>query len=301
MYASEDATYTAVFSKGESRKNLGALIEDVETLLGNLATIQKDTRTTKISLQANNANGANYIWSNAPDPQEGDIKYLVDGVKNNSTYFFHTNWHNPDTKEGYHYIEVDLGEENYNSLFQFTYNTRNSSSGMDYPDVITLMCSDDKQSYRDVETIDAGLPQTPSTDYTSGIIDCGKNYRYLRFKILAERTYWHMGEFGLSSVGGKGTVKKEYRDHVTKNDVENLFNLRIAAKYVYENSADNDEIDATYNKLNALYKALLTTSDIKDIAACTTISSIYDLSGRRHADNSDSGIYIIDGKKILTK
>ncbi|MBR5600659.1 MAG: alpha-N-acetylglucosaminidase [Bacteroidaceae bacterium] len=301
LFASEDATYTAVFSKGESRKNLGALIEDVETLLGNLATIQKNARTTKISLQANNANGANYIWSNAPDPQEGDIKFLVDGVKNNSSNFFHTNWHNPDTKEGYHYIEVDLGEENYNSLFQFTYNTRNSSSGMDYPDVITLMCSDDKQSYKNIETIDEGLPQTPGTDYTSGTIDCGKNYRYLRFKILAERTYWHMGEFGLSSVGGKSTVKKDYRDYVTKDEVEKLFNLMTAAKYVYENSADNDEIDATYNKLNALYKALLTTSDIKDIAACTTIGSIYDLSGRRHADNSDSGIYIIDGKKILTK
>jgi len=56
------------------------------------------------------------------DPEEGSILYLVDGIKNNSTFFFHTNWHNPATEEGYHYIEVDLGEENYNSLFQFTYN-----------------------------------------------------------------------------------------------------------------------------------------------------------------------------------
>ena len=301
MHAAEDATYTAVFSKGESRNNLGALIAKVETLINDLAVVVDRGKTTKITMQAKDPNAANYIWSNAADPEEGSILYLVDGIKNNSTFFFHTNWHNPATDEGYHYIEVDLGEENYNSLFQFTYNTRTTSSGMDFPDAITLMCSDDKQNYKEVNTIDEGLPQASSTDYTSDIIDCGKNYRYLRFKILAERTYWHMGEFGLSSIGGKSTIKSAYREDVTKDEVENIYNLMVAAKYLYENSVDNNELDAAYNKLDELYRALLATSDIKEITASATVGSIYDLSGRMVPDSTKSGIYIVGGKKVLVK
>lgn len=60
-------------------------------------------------------------------------------------------------------------------------------------------------------------------------------------------------------------------------------------------------MDATYKKLDELYRALLATSDIEEITASATVGSIYDLSGRMVPDSIRSGIYIINGEKVLVK
>ncbi|MBO7272187.1 MAG: hypothetical protein J6U89_04850, partial [Bacteroidaceae bacterium] len=248
MYAREDATYTAIFNKGESRKELGTLIANAENLIKCIGTIEPLGKMTKLTLQTTDSNKAYYLWSNAADPQEGNISYLVDGIKNDANRFFHTNWHNAATSEGYHYIEVDLGEENILSTFWFYYNTRNTTSGSDYPDAVTVMLSKDKQNYENIYTVSEGLPQKPSSDYNSGQFGSNKEYRYIRFKITAERTYWHMGEFEIYAISSKATINTEYST-VKAEDAEALYDLMVIAKGVYDNSIDNSELDAMYKRL----------------------------------------------------
>ncbi|MBR5860542.1 MAG: alpha-N-acetylglucosaminidase C-terminal domain-containing protein [Bacteroidaceae bacterium] len=300
-YAGEDAVYTAIFSKGGNRKALGELIDRSEILIKELTSVVSCDKVTALPLQVNNPSAQYYLWSNASDPQEGSIAALVDGVTNNSGSFFHTNWHDSKTDEGYHYIEVDLGD-NGNSLYQFHYNTRNTTSNADFPDGITVLGSNDKVNYMQVYTVNSGLPQASRSSYTSDIFDCGRNYRYLRFKVVAERTYWHMDEFTLKTVGNRCVLSAAYSSTVAVGDVEALCNLLAIAKFLYGNSTDDVEVDKVYNKLEALYNALLKATDIKDVALGERFSDcVYNLSGSRIDSIVKSGIYIVDGKKKLVK
>ncbi len=297
MYAREDATYTAIFNKGEGRKELGALIANAEYLIKCIATVEPQGKTTKLALQTSDSNKAYYLWSNAPDPQEGKISYLVDGVKNDASRFFHTNWHSVGTSEGYHYIEVDLGNENAYSTFRFYYNTRNTTSGSDYPDAITVMLSNNKQDYRNSYTVSEGLPQKPSSDFHSGEFG-NKECRYMRFKVTAERTYWHMGEFELYAMSSKATVNSEYNS-VKAEDVEALYDLVVIAKSVYDNSMDESELEAIYKRLSELYNAIQKSSGIKSTTISAKNDSVYDLLGRRQEKKPQKGIYIVNGKKRM--
>ena len=300
MYAREDATYTAIFNKGESRKQLGALIADAESLIKCIGTIDAQGKTAKLPLQTDEAGERYYLWSNAPDTEEGNISYLVDGVKNDGNRFFHTNWHNATTDEGYHYIEVDLGNENTNSVFRFYYNTRNTTSNADYPDAITIMGSNDKLNYNDVYDISEGLPQTPKSDYYSEEFRCGNAYRYLRFKVTAERTYWHMGEFEIYAISSKATLNNEY-SYINAENVEALYDLTSMAKQLYDTCMDNEELDAMYKKLDERYRTLLDETGIKEINSTVCNDTVYDLGGRKHEKKPKKGIYIVNGKKRLIK
>lgn len=301
MYAREDATYKALFIKGDTRKKLGELIDKAQKLAYNLAYVITDGKQRQVTLQTTNAQSSNYLWSNAPDPQEGSIDYLIDGIKNDTNKFFHTNWHNSATNDGYHYIEIYLGDDCYASKFQFEYNTRNTTSGSDFPDAITIMGSNDKKQYAELYKINEGLPQAPRQDHTSDVINCGRNYRYLRFKIEAERTYWHMGEFALYSIGHKATIKDDFVDSVNNSEVENMLEITTVAKHLYAYSTNDNEIEDIFEKLNAAYTALLKTSDIKHLVANTSVNAIYDIEGRKLEKITNPGIYIINGSKIYVK
>ena len=299
-YAGEDAEYTAIFNKGENRKMLGALVEEVEKFINRIATVEPEGRRTALPLQTTDKNATYYLWSNAPDPQEGSIAHLVDGIKGNNSNFFHSNWHNASTAEGYHYIEVDMSADNVYQKLQFSYHTRTGCSN-DFPDAVTVMGSYDRSKYTDIYTVEEGLPQAVNQTYTSEFFYCGKDYRYLRFKIMAERTYWHMGEFDIYAMSAKATIKNDYSSTVKATEIESLYNMMVIARHLYDNSVDNDEMDAAYNKLKTLYDALLKATGIEGITANAAFGSIYDLSGRSLSDVSKSGIYIVDGKKVLMR
>ena len=299
MYAREDATYTAIFNKGEGRKELGALIANAEYLIKCIATVEPQGKTTKLALQTSDSNKAYYLWSNAPDPQEGKISYLVDGVKNDASRFFHTNWHSVGTSEGYHYIEVDFGNGNAYSTFKFYYKTRNTTSDSDYPDAITVMLSNNKLDYRNCYTVSEGLPQKPSSDFHSGEFG-NKGYRYMRFKVTAERTYWHMGEFELYAISSKATVNSEYNS-IKAEDVDALYDLVAIAKSVFDNSMDESELEAMYERLSELYNAIQKSSGIKSTTISAKNDSVYDLLGRRQEKKPQKGIYIVNGKKRMFK
>ena len=157
----------------------------------------------KLTLQANDATAAYYLWSNKPEANEGDINSLFDGsvgVKGGKYDFFHTNWSDGNNQARYHYIEVDLGEGNAIDEFEFGYNTRNND-GVDFPDAIQVMGSNEKGGeYTEIYNVSSGLPQGAALRWNSPSISSETAYRYIRFNVDAERTYWHMSEFDMHKI-----------------------------------------------------------------------------------------------------
>lgn len=240
--------------KGADRRLLCELIDEVEPFMGKIAEV---STKNKITLQTTESTKAGYLWANSIEESEGNIAHLVDGKKGNDDNFFHSNWHNVGTSEGYHYIEVDLGENSNHQLLQFSYHTRTNCSN-DFPDAIEVMCSDNKQSYTTVYTVSSGLPQAVNKSFTSETFNCGKAYRYIRFKVSAERTYWHMGEFELYSMSAKANVFTHLEKALTDDEATALYNKLANAINTSDNGKTAEEMQAAYNALKPLY------TDIKE-------------------------------------
>ena len=156
--------------------------------------------STELPLQASDENNPYYLWCNNPETSEGSIHALFDGsvgVQGGKTDFFHTNWKAGNNQPRYHYIEVDLGEGNSLSEFSFGYNTRNNN-GSDFPDKIYVLGSNEKDGeYTQIYSVESGLPQSAAARWDSEIVSSEIAYRYIRFNVDAERTYWHMSEFNM--------------------------------------------------------------------------------------------------------
>ena len=185
----------------------------------------------ELPLQVTDDAASYYLWSNAPEPNEGHIKYLLDGGVGpyNGNEFFHTQWSAP-VPAGPHYIEVDLGT-NALSEFSFGYNTRNFDGGADFPYTIKVLASNDKESYDEIYTA-TGLPASSNKRWDSETIEMETEYRYIRFNVTEtktqNRTYWHMSEFDMFTT--QTSIADKYRAVV--NEV-------VALKNIYESHANN--------------------------------------------------------------
>ena len=157
--------------------------------------------STELPLQARDENEPYYLWCNKTETSEGSIHSLFDGEiggYGGSTDFFHTNWKAGNNQPRYHYIEVDLGDDNKLSEFKFGYNTRNYGGGSDFPDKIYVLGSNEKDGeYTPIYSVESGLPQSAAARWDSEIVSSEIAYRYIRFNVDAERTYWHMSEFDM--------------------------------------------------------------------------------------------------------
>ena len=200
----------------------------------------------ELPLQVADATAAGYIWCNNPDPGEGPIAQLVDGIVEKDN-FFHSSWRGGGEEP--HYIEVDLGEGNELDAFSFKYTTRFAVQN-DYPDAIQILGSNDKETYTEVYNVTSGLPQTGGTQWTSNIISSETAYRYLRFVVTAERTYWHMSEFDIFTA--EVIVAEKYA--AVANTVVALDN---AFKAAAENAEyTKEELYAAVEALNAAIEAI---------------------------------------------
>ena len=292
---------------GVSRKELAGLIEKMEALTAQVATYNTAGKANKVALQVTNANAVNYLWANSVETSEGSIAHLIDGVKGVNGNFFHTNWHSVGTAEGYHYIEVDLGEENMSTLFKFAYHTRTNCTN-DFPDAITVMGGNDKATYSNVYTVSSGLPQAAARGYASDVFGCKQPYRYLRFKVDAERVYWHMGEFELYYMTSVATVREQFEG-------TELNNAYAAAKYdvlqsavnVYRYGTTSAQVAAAKNELQKAYDELLekvnVVTHVADVVedGCKGGAEIYNLAGCCLVQIDAPGVYVVNGKKVLVK
>ena len=211
-----------------ARAAFNAKYAEAQAILAEAALSVVDS---ELPLQVTDATAAAYIWSNKPEPNEGPIAQLVDGIVEEGN-FFHTNWSDGNEQPRYHYIEVDLGEGNGLAEFSFKYTTRFAVAN-DYPDAIQIMGSNDGENYTEVANITSGLPQTGGTQWTSNIISSETAYRYLRFNVDAERTYWHMSEFDI--VTSEISVAEKYAA---------VANSVVALDNAFKAAADNADYTA---------------------------------------------------------
>lgn len=205
VYLPADETMTERTELEELMAQTQELIEEVS-----------DTKVqyTELQLQTIDSDGQFYIWCNKPDPTEGDIAYLVDGITGDSDKFFHSSWHNNYTDDGTHYLEVDLGASHEYTIFKFAYNNRNG--GSNHPDGITVTASntkDNKTGEAALYSVTSGLPQSQNAYWLSPVFKNEGSYRYLHFAITAENHFWHMDEFDLfTSPVVQTTMLEKYTD-----------------------------------------------------------------------------------------
>ena len=201
--------------------------------------------TTEVALQVTNPNAANYLWTNNPETSEGPIKDLIDGRSNT---FFHTNWHGGG--ETPHWIAVDLGDGKSLSEFSFSYRTRDFDGGGDFPDAIKVLGSNEKTgTYTQVYSVNSGLPQTRNTSWGPATVSSENAYRFYRFVVNAERTYWHMSEFDMFT--NEISVAAKYAE--VANKVAELKSTYDAYANVNNKIAD---LNAAAAAINALVEAV---------------------------------------------
>ena len=196
-----------------ARNNFNAVYVQANELLAN-AKYTKE----KINLTVEQGKDG-YIWTNAQEASEGPIENLIDGLTNKDSYF-HTAWgDNPSLtpNPGYHFIEIDLGENKSIDGLYFDYTTRRSSDDNNLsnltgnPSLIQIYGSNGSDpsnvsEYTLINTINSGLPLSSVDNgygnqgvlYSSDEIVANDSYRHIRFRMKSENNVWFMlGEFNL--------------------------------------------------------------------------------------------------------
>jgi hypothetical protein len=237
-----------------------------------------------LPLQTTAENSPYYIWTNAQEQSEGPISQLVDGKVENKN-FFHTTWNNPPA--GPHYIEVDLGENNDLAQFVISYSTRINSDGQlaDFPDAIEILgCNEKNGSYTRIATLGGNLPQEQGQRWESSIV-VNEGFRFLRFNVSAEKTFWHMAEFDITRMSA--SIDDMYKG---------VFDEVVALKAVYERMADNAdysyaELLAATKALNEAIAAVVYTLNVTEIGYATLY---LDRSAVIPDLGDDNGVYIVN-------
>ena len=214
-----------------------------------------------LQLQTTDPNAEYYIWSNAPESTEGPISQLVDG-KTEHNNFFHTQWSKP-VPAGPHYIEVDLGEDSDLDEFIIRYSTRINYYGdlADFPDAIEIQGSNEKNgTYTTLATFNKNLPQEQGRYWESAVV-MNNGYRFLRFNVTAEKTFWHMSEFDIT-IPASESVNEGYEELI--DEIRNL-------NEVYGNVSDNS--DYGYNEYVEATNGLTTALAAIDLYTLTVTNA----------------------------
>ena len=193
----------------------------------------------KLALQTEDATAAGYLWSNAPDQAEGlHPEYMLDGDVNT---FFHSDWHNVVTDP--HYLEVDMGEGKSISEFSLSY-TRRMNNNNNRATEIIIEGSNDGENFTAIRTLteaEDGLPTLAGNDsYTSPLINCGAEYRYIRFtisKVNNGTIFFTFSEFGLGVKGAHFNSLNQAQataQAVLDNEKSTLEEIQAATAYLQD-------------------------------------------------------------------
>lgn len=259
------------------KDELLALIAATEKLINQCGSISYASEEK--SLQTTNPNGAFYLSTNAPEPNEGDIANLVDA---DMTTFFHSAW--AKAVGGEHFLIVDAGDGNELQYFTFSYQANRGP----FPYTIKVYGCDEKEGEYtwfatfDKDDTDNALPNAKDTRWTSSPIIANTAYRYFRFNVtesggdgknaIPKGEYcFVMSDFDFAKCTPEATIKPN-AGAVTSQQLLNAFIKNTEAKSVEANSTDIAVIQAKKAELQAIYDALLqaynsTSNPIAEAAA----------------------------------
>lgn len=219
---------------------LGAAIEEARYIIDSEAGYT-EIGGEPYALQGSDPAASYYVWTNAPEPNEGSIDEMFDG---NPATYFHSNWsENGISEDGNaHNITIDLGAGNELSEFGFRYMTRAADN--DHIQELYIQGSNDNIEFTDIICINSGLPVGHNKTYVSEPIEADEAYRYIRFMVTktnkdrigagAEHNYFHMAEFSLETPFRKNiSGGDEYIPYI--DNVKELYDMLLAAEAVYNN------------------------------------------------------------------
>ena len=217
--------YETLYSQYEAtikdrKSTLAQLATNTQNLINQVGTVEI-IPTIEAKLQTTEPDGDFYVSTNAQSSQEGPIANLVDG--DNNTYF-HSDYSGSDSSDELdHYINIKLGEAKATKLFEFSYVTRHNAE-TNYPTAMTVYGSTNGTDY-EVITSFTGLPQSNTATYGPVLIECSKEYTYLRFMVTENSSdvdkgghpFFHMAEFDLTAIGSTTTtIDSKYKSVVTE-------------------------------------------------------------------------------------
>lgn len=248
--------------------DLKTLIEQVETLLGTIATDATDVKAT-IPLQTT-ADSDYYIKVFATG--DGSVANLIDkntdgtGVTAGNSYYGSA-W-DPAPEAFSQYIEVDMGTAIRIDELLFDYTTRDGSQETERPSAIRISGSNNGVDYTEVTTINEGLATGRCEQWTmTSPLALNRNYRYIRFTVDSERHSFHMSDFNLYTL-----IDKQLKDYYTTATELGFDELCLALQSAkdalsrhYLTSAQytaiKDKLNSVYNGVNNVIALDYTTRD----------------------------------------
>ena len=191
-----------------------------------------------------------------------------------------------------------------------------SNASVTNPETVRIQGSNDNSKYTTLATL-SGLPSGSGASYSSPVISDGNDYRYFRMMVTEgagdagySHEYFAISEIGLNDAVEVVTPDAKYpnvtvdmmlavRDEIADTDA-----LFAAA------SQTQTKINNCYEELLAVYNALAEAMGVEtsieeivfeDADVRPEVQGIYDLQGRKLDKIGKSGIYIVNGKKVLVK
>ena len=304
--AALQADYDALDAAATADKSeLEALIDATEALKSQLYK-HTYTQGSALTLQADNAELAYYLYCNAP---ESNAPYAVDNVgvsaliDSDETNYLHTEWTGDQSADGLdHYLRVDLGEDGKLSDFVFSY-----KSARDLPRTFVVEgCNTADGEYERI-----GLyvgANTTNTLITSGLLGNGNEYRYLRFRVIATQSnkkdnngyhrFFVLNDFDVypvSNIVATNELKDEYASAIyiyTTTDLvtEVTDGITQAQGVVDDASVNQGAVNAEIESLQAVYdklaEALRYANAPVEITTDEANPVLYNIISKRAADDS---------------
>ena len=270
--AALQADYDALDAAATADKSeLEALIDATEALKSQLYK-HTYTQGSALTLQADNAELAYYLYCNAPEsnaPSAVDNVGVSALIDSDETNYLHTEWTGDQSADGLdHYLRVDLGEDGKLSDFVFSY-----KSARDLPRTFVVEgCNTADGEYERI-----GLyvgANTTNTLITSGLLGNGNEYRYLRFRVIATQSnkkdnngyhrFFVLNDFDVypvSNIVATNELKDEYASAIyiyTTTDLvtEVTDGITQAQGVVDDASVNQGAVNAEIESLQAVYDKL---------------------------------------------
>ena len=246
------------------------------------------------------------LSTNAQEKTEGAISNLLDS---DIETFFHSSWSSEsDPVNGYHYLQVDLGEAL--DAIEIKYSKRMNNTMKDYnPEYVEVSATNDADgewtligSYHwdynfMTDTVEAG--------HATYVMD--NAYRHVRITVKrAIESYAHLTTPPFFNLSEFGVWKSDFdASHPTYSDVPAMLmdELQAAMAEAKEKLSAREHSEATFNRLKKAFEDVVEfkTTGVEEVKSENgKVKGIYDLTGRK-IDVPTKGIYIINGKKILVK
>ena len=236
------------------------------------------------------------------EPNEGSLNNLLDGKQNT---FWHSAWSTGSVNDGIHYIEIELPDNTQGDV-ELHYGRRSDTDGHHLIKATILGIVSGSGTSAVTETV-AQLDLPYSNPNETLIRQFHLSQAYSSIRLREERTsgdmqgvsagFFHLGELQMYP------IQKYY---ITKQALAEAQTLMQAAEVLPSEATTSDfsTLQKAYDDF--MYKVFgIVPSGIDETiengSNTSNSNSYYDLSGRKVSNPKQSGIYILNNKKILVK